>query len=341
METKIESNLPFLEIDLLRSAFEYASIGMALINPDGKCLAVNNSISQITGYSKEELLQMTFGDITHPDDVEKDRFLSRQLLDGKDDTFEMEKRYFHKKGHLVWVLLTVSVVRNETGEPLYLIGQVKDISERKRIETKLKQRKRELNSVLNNTQTVIVRLNRECRHLYINSAIEKEIGIPSSVIIGKTFAELNIADLTSAKIEETVRLVFETKQEQEIEFSNTIRREVRYYYAYFTPEFDENGEVETVSAVSLNVTKLKTSEINLRKALAEIKRLKEILPICSYCKNIRDDQDYWQTLERYITTHTHTQFSHGICPNCYDKIVKPKLIERGIETTDDKKKKPD
>jgi sigma-B regulation protein RsbU (phosphoserine phosphatase) len=59
----------------------------------------------------------------------------------------------------------------------------------------------------------------------------------------------------------------------------------------------------------------------LQAALAEVKELQKILPICMYCKSIRDDQNYWQTVEAYISDHTHTRFTHGICPICYDKVV--------------------
>jgi hypothetical protein len=63
----------------------------------------------------------------------------------------------------------------------------------------------------------------------------------------------------------------------------------------------------------------------LQKALAEVRELQDILPICSYCKNIRNDQNYWQSVEDYISHHTNTLFSHGICPTCYENVVEPQL----------------
>jgi PAS domain S-box-containing protein len=60
--------------------------------------------------------------------------------------------------------------------------------------------------------------------------------------------------------------------------------------------------------------------VELRTALAEVRSLREILPICSYCRKIRDDADYWHTVEGYLATHTSTRFSHGICPECLDKV---------------------
>ena len=64
---------------------------------------------------------------------------------------------------------------------------------------------------------------------------------------------------------------------------------------------------------------------DLEEALAQVKLLQGLLPICSYCKNIRDDNHYWQQIDSYVSAHLETQFSHSICPTCYDKVVKPEL----------------
>ena len=121
-----------------RSAFDDAAIGMGLVNPDGRWLQVNRSLRDMLGYSEEELLEKTFQDITHPDDLDTDLEYVRRLLAGEIQTYQMEKRYFHKDGHTVWILLSVSLVRGEEGEPLYFISQIQDITERKRMEEQLR-----------------------------------------------------------------------------------------------------------------------------------------------------------------------------------------------------------
>ena len=74
----------------------------------------------------------------------------------------------------------------------------------------------------------------------------------------------------------------------------------------------------------------------LRAALAEVKTLQHILPICSYCKSIRDGENYWHAVESYISSHTSTRFSHGICPECYANVVEPQLrtLEAGLPDDD-------
>ena len=94
-------------------------------------------------------------------------------------------------------------------------------------------------------------------------------------------------------------------------------------------------ENQVIYSVARDITRRKQAEEErerllkeLQAALAEVRELQDILPICMYCKNIRDDANYWQTVEAYITHHTKTRFSHGICPACYDKAVK-ELEDRG------------
>lgn len=129
-------------------AFQHAAIGMALISPQGHWLKVNTSVCDIVGYSESELLALTFQDITHPDDLELDLNYVKQMLLGEIDTYQMEKRYIHKQGHEVWILLSVSLVCQEDGQPLYFISQIQDINARKLSEQKLSESLAEKNVML-------------------------------------------------------------------------------------------------------------------------------------------------------------------------------------------------
>jgi len=122
-----------------RGAFDYASIGMALVSTDGHWLKVNRSLCKIVGYSEQELLAIDFQTITHPDDLETDLNYVRQMLAGEIDTYQMEKRYIHKLGHIVWILLSVSLVRDSKGNPLYFISQIQDITLQKQVEKALEE----------------------------------------------------------------------------------------------------------------------------------------------------------------------------------------------------------
>ena len=117
-----------------RATFEHAAVGAAHVGIDGRWLRVNRRLSEIVGYEREELLERTFQDITHPDDLEEYLEQMRLMLEGELQTYTMEKRYLRKGGPEVWVNLTISLVRDASGEPAYFIAVVEDISERKKTE---------------------------------------------------------------------------------------------------------------------------------------------------------------------------------------------------------------
>jgi PAS domain S-box-containing protein len=127
-----------------QATFEQAAVGMAHVALDGRWLQVNRRLCEIVGYPREELLLKTFQDITHPADLEADLVYVRQLLAGELATYSMEKRYLRRNGSLVWVNLTVSLVRNQEAEPQYFISVVEDITERKRREQALNERAAQL-----------------------------------------------------------------------------------------------------------------------------------------------------------------------------------------------------
>lgn len=116
------------------ATFEQAAVGIAHVALDGTWLNVNRRCLEIVGYPKEELLKLTFADITHPEDLETDWSLVRELLEGARTTYSMEKRYFTKDRRMVWVNLTVSLVRKHDGSPDYFISVIEDITPRKQIE---------------------------------------------------------------------------------------------------------------------------------------------------------------------------------------------------------------
>lgn len=115
-----------------RRAFDDSGIGMGLVALDGRWLKVNGVLCRITGYTEDELLARTFQAITHPEDLEHDLGLVQRVLSGQITTYEIEKRYLHKSGSTVWVLLTGSIVTGAAGQPMYFIAQIQDITDRKK-----------------------------------------------------------------------------------------------------------------------------------------------------------------------------------------------------------------
>ncbi|MGK3998993.1 PAS domain S-box protein [Sorangium sp. So ce1024] len=117
-----------------RLTFENAPIGMAIVALDGGFIRVNHVFCEIVGYTADELTRLRFHDITHPDDVDADVGLLERLRRGEIPRYQLAKRYIHKRGTMIPVVLHVSVVRDERGEPVHYISQVEDVTARKRAE---------------------------------------------------------------------------------------------------------------------------------------------------------------------------------------------------------------
>jgi PAS domain S-box-containing protein len=172
------------------SAFKDAAIGMALVGTDGQWLQVNPALCALVGYTEQELLATTFQAITHTDDLDADLAFVRQMLAGEIPTYHMEKRYFHKQGHIVWILLSVSLVRDPVGQPLYFISQIQDITERKQVEAKLRESEARLRAILDNSPTMVFLKDTEDRYLLVNRQFETAFHVTSKDIAGKTDEEI-------------------------------------------------------------------------------------------------------------------------------------------------------
>lgn len=161
---------------------------------------------------------------------------------------------------------------------------------------------------------------------YVNNAFARGVGKTLDEIIGRKIWDVFEKDEADKRFA-TVKKVFAEGKTEEIEVRVPLPSGDTYYLTTAKPILDESGAVETVICTSKNITKRKLAEIalekerdNLLKALMEIKTLSGLLPICATCKKIRDDKGYWNQIESYISAHSKAEFSHGICPECANKL---------------------
>lgn len=167
-----------------RSSFESAAIGMAILSPQGHFLQVNDALCKIVGYQRAELLSTDFLAITHPEDHTLHVPIAQEISKRLRDSYQLEKRYIHKSGHVVWVFLSVSAVRMESGKVTHLIVQVQDINERKRQEAKLIEREHFLRTLSECLPGLVSYWSTDLRCHFANKNHEKWSGLSSEKMRG-------------------------------------------------------------------------------------------------------------------------------------------------------------
>lgn len=173
-----------------RALYEHAGVGIAQLNLDGRFLRVNPHLCELRGYSSEAILQRTFQDLTHPDDLEANLVYLDELITGKRHSFSMQKRYRRSNGTWVWGDLTVSLVQSGSSDQDYLIAVIQNIDDRKRAEQVLQDQEALLRSVIETAPDVIFMKDRDGHYRFVNSAFAQTLNKPPDDIIGKTDAEL-------------------------------------------------------------------------------------------------------------------------------------------------------
>jgi two-component system, sporulation sensor kinase A len=176
-----------LPIDKLMylNAFNHSLIGMALLTLDGRWFKLNSPFCNIVGYTENELLNLTFQDITHPDDLAIGSDCVQKLVRGENDKYQIEKRYVHKLGFMVWVQLNLSLVHDEQGNPLYFISQIQDITARKNEQEKLNKIESLYNLISENSEDIIYYSTPDGVCRYVSPAIKHLLGYEPNEIIGK------------------------------------------------------------------------------------------------------------------------------------------------------------
>lgn len=177
--------------EAFRGNFENAAIGMALLDESGSWQKVNRRMCEIVGYSEKELMDLTFQDITHPEDLDSDLEYLNEVIAGKREHYQMEKRYFHKNGQIVHIILAVSVARDSEGEVLYFISQIIDITAKKEAERRLNEALSSLQAIFDaSTQVSIITTDTQGTITQFNKGAEMMLGYRAEEVVGKQTPQL-------------------------------------------------------------------------------------------------------------------------------------------------------
>jgi PAS domain S-box-containing protein len=156
-----------------RAIFEQAAVGIAHVAVDGHFLRLNQKFCDIVGYPQDEMRSKSFQEITHPDDLDKDLDLLSQLLNGEADSYTLEKRYLHKDSSVVWVNLTVKIVRNSDNSSKWFVSVIEDISERIQAIEDLSKSEAKFRDLVDNSMVGIFNSTLDGQFLFVNEALAK------------------------------------------------------------------------------------------------------------------------------------------------------------------------
>jgi PAS domain S-box-containing protein len=239
---------------------------MTVSGLDGRWLEINDAYCRMVGRTRSELLEGSYRDVTHPDDLPEDARFVAAAIRGSADSLERDKRYLHKDGSVVWASVRVEVIRNERREPLYFVSHAADATQRRTAESLFDDSERTLRAVIDNTPAVISVKGLDHRYKLVNREFEQHFGIASTWIIGRRDADI-LPPSTLAAVHASDQVVLNdglrTVEEEVVEVGGQERRILQTRF----PLRDENGEIHGVCTASTDITERRSEERTNRERL--------------------------------------------------------------------------
>lgn len=181
--------------ELFRNILDHAPFGIATVSIDGQFMQINQALCLITGYEKEELENLNYKKLTYAEDLPIDAFNVQQLLQGKVESYRLEKRYVRKDSKVIWVQVTRSLLRNpDTQKPLYFIAQVEDITERKQSEKARQESEERLRNVMDNAPVGITTVSLDGQFIQVNQALCAITGYQQEELVSMNYKKLTYAE---------------------------------------------------------------------------------------------------------------------------------------------------
>ncbi|MBD2493815.1 PAS domain S-box protein [Nostoc sp. FACHB-280] len=251
----------------LRAIFNQAAVGIKLETLDGQLLKVNQKLCEVLGYSQAELMNKTFRDLTYADDILHHQQNLQKLISGEIETFSIEKRCLHKNGHPIWINLTVSLIRDVVGKPIYSVGIVKDIRNQKQAEEDLKRQFAAVEAAIDGIAILSGNV-----YTYLNQAHVEMFGYTNpEELIGKNWSEI----YEPQEIQRFQSEIFPALMQQKHWRGETIakRKDGSYFAEEVSLTISEQGDL---ICVCRDISDRKKAEADICKALVKEKELSEL-----------------------------------------------------------------
>ena len=251
-----------------RAIFEQAAVGIAEVALDGRWIAVNQRLCEITGYSRKELLRLTFQDITHAEDLDLDLGHVRRLLAGESESYQIEKRYITRLGARVWGLLTVALVRDDKGGPAYFISVIEDVSARKQAEQALRESEQRFRILLESSPQMMWVNRFDGAAEYFNAACRDYLGDALSRP-GAAWMEAVHPDDRAAMVEARVQAIAVGRAYQlEYRLRRALDGAFRWHAARIAP-LERDGAIQAWVGTAADIDDLRHTTVLLEERVQE------------------------------------------------------------------------
>jgi PAS domain S-box-containing protein len=207
-----------------RTVFEAAPLGIAIADASGYILEANNVFFRLLGYDQNEIKKLTFMDITHPDDREKTRKLSRKARSGRINSYQTEKRYLKKNGETLWGFVRATAIKDNNGHLKYWLGLIEDKTEQKAAKEALKESGRRYRNILESIEEGYFEVNLKGDFTFFNDQVCEIIGYPRQELMGMNNREYT-TPATARKMFQLFNQVFKTGQSAKIAKYQIIRKD--------------------------------------------------------------------------------------------------------------------
>ncbi|HJX31286.1 MAG TPA: PAS domain-containing protein [Thermodesulfobacteriota bacterium] len=313
---------------------------LVVLNLDGVIRTINRATINTTGYTEEELIGKHISMLAAKPEKAIETLHKVQQEGG---LHNHEVVYKRKDGDLRMMLINASLMSAAKTRGIVVVGI--DITERKKMEAALQKGEEKYRELVENVNSIILRSDTRGRITFFNEFAQNFFGYTEEEIVGKSLLETIVP-----KTETTGRDLAQMRKDLMLypeKFKNNenenIRRTGERVWISWTNKaiLDQRGNVTEILSVGNDITERKQAEEERKiliqelqqaleerqEALAKVKTLSGLLPICASCKKIRDDSGYWKQIEAYIREHSDATFTHGICPECVKKLYPDFVID--------------
>ena len=287
---------------------------MQSVTPEGRFRWVNKAWLKTLGYEKEEVANLTIFDIIHQDELKHCQELFMRVMSGEDVGL-VTTSFLTKNGHQIFVEGGVNC-RFVDDKPTYTRAIFRDISVRKQVEEALKESEDKFSKAFHsNPHPMSIVTMEEGHYLDVNDSYVQTFGFSREELLGRNTVEMGILKDDSAR-KKILQLLKEGRALKNLEVEFHTRSGQKIDALLSSDKMVIGGRTCLLSVIT-DITEHKRMQ-------EEIQTLNGLLPICAWCKNLRDDEGYWKSVEIYIGERTKAEFTHGVCPECQGKFFSEK-----------------